>query len=242
MSSIADRAPISWNLLLAVVAVNAALALLNVRHAFLTAEEETGGAAPTAAASSRAPATIAAAPATSEVKPTAPFEGSLAGGAAAPVEQVALRKSAPVCHAWGPFADLGEAEALAEHLELAGSDFEVFQSEVEAAPDYLVTVRAPASREAADRILRELKTRNLDSYVLERGPQGNVLAVGVFRLPGGAERRQRQLAGLGYEADIEPLQRSHRVYHLLARVPAEQALEVAPAGGCGDIAPMQRFL
>jgi cell division protein FtsN len=157
-------------------------------------------------------------------------------------KRVSLRNPAPVCRAWGPFTTLDEAEALARRLGLPATDFEVFESEVTADPDYLVTVRAPGSRDAAARVLEELSGRGVDSYLLERAGTTSVLAAGVFSAAERADAQQSRLAGLGYEAAIEPLQRAHQVYHLLARLPATANPEVAPLGACSDIAPLEQFL
>jgi len=176
------------------------------------------------------------------MRPT-PAAGRLDGDAAsaprlAPVitpelaKRVSLRKPTPVCRAWGPFTTLDEAESLARRLDLPGKDFEVYESEVAADPDYLVTVRAPGSRDAAERILEELNGRGIDSYLLERAGTASVLAAGVFSAAPRADAQQRRLAELGYEAGVEPLQRAHQTYHLLARLPAAAAPEVAPLGAC----------
>lgn len=227
MSSIADLARPSSILLLVVAVANVTVAIAEWRRA----EASVPDASVPDASVPEAPAEI--------VLPVAAIERR---ALPAPVDRVALRRQAPVCRAWGPFTALEDAEALASRLALPGEAFEVYQGEIPADPDYLVTVRAPGDREAAERILKELESRSIDSYILERGPEGNVLAVGVFSRPAGASRRQRQIATLGYQADVEPLQRSHRIYHLLARVPADHVSEVPAAGGCSDIAPVQQFL
>ena len=157
-------------------------------------------------------------------------------------KRVTSRQPAPVCRAWGPFTELQEAESLAVRLNLASRDFEVFQSEVAATPDYLVTLQVPGARDAAQRIMRELRSHEVESYILDQEGAGSVLAVGVFSVAKRAEARRQWLSGLGYEAVVQPLDRSHRVYHLLARVPADPEPEVPPLGACGDIAPMQQFL
>ena len=94
--------------------------------------------------------------------------------------------------------------------ERLAEDFEVFESEVETSPDYLVTVRARGSRDAAERVLEALNGRGIDSYLLDRADAGSVLAAGVFSAPERADAQRRRLAELGYDAVIEPLQRSHR--------------------------------
>ncbi|MDZ7669631.1 MAG: hypothetical protein U5Q16_09520 [Gammaproteobacteria bacterium] len=157
-------------------------------------------------------------------------------------KRVAVRQPVPVCLAWGPFADAREAETVARQLALSPASFEIFEAQVSASADFLVTLRVGGSRDAVDRAIRELRSQDVDSYLLRRGEAGNVLAAGVFSRPAGAETRRRHLADLGYDAGVEPLERAHRAYHLMARIPPDQDPQIAPAGHCNDIAPVQQFL
>lgn len=155
-------------------------------------------------------------------------------------KRVVHKPAPPVCRAWGPFTELTQAESVAAALELDPMDFEVFESQVRARPDYLVTVQASGSRRSAARIVEELRTQDVESYLLDR--PGNVLAAGVFSNQARAEMLRRRLDELGYGAAIEPLDRSHRVYHLMARLPADREPAIPAAGACGDIAPIEQFL
>lgn len=159
-------------------------------------------------------------------------------------KRVTHRQAPRVCRAWGPFTEVARAESVAAELELDPVDFEVFESEVRTRPDYLVTVQVPGSRRAGNRVMNELRNQDVDSYRLDR--PGNVLAAGVFGNRERAETQRRKIAELGYDVVVEPLDRSHRVYHLMARLPAdlpaESVPEVPPAGTCSDIAPMRQFL
>lgn len=157
-------------------------------------------------------------------------------------KRVTLRRPAPACLAWGPFSALDEAERLAADLALPPEDFEVFHAEQEAAPDYLVTLRAPGTRASVARVVESLGERGIDSYVLERGPLDNVLAAGVFSARERAEAQARRLRTLGFEPAVEVLARSRDVYHLLARIPPESTPEIAPSAACSEIAPLEQFL
>lgn len=151
----------------------------------------------------------------------------------------AVPPAAPVCRAWGPFAEAQEARAMAARLALDG-DFRVFESEEADSPDYLVTLLVPGGRAAVGETVQRLETHEVDSYLLDR--EGAVLAAGVFSARARAESRSRQLAELGFEATVEPLSRTRRSYHLLARVPRQHRAEIPPIGACGDIAPPSQFL
>lgn len=157
-------------------------------------------------------------------------------------KRIAIRKPTPVCLAWGPFTEAGEAEAVARQLALNPESFEIFEAQVSASADYLVTVRAGGGRDAVDRTIRELRSQDVESYLLRTGEAGNFLAVGVFSRAAGAETRRKRLADLGYDAAVEPLDRAHRAYHLMARMSPDEDPQIAPAGHCNDIAPVQQFL
>ena len=129
-------------------------------------------------------------------------------------KRVSLRRSTPVCRAWGPFTTLEEAESLARRLGLPGQDFEVFESEVAADPDYLVTVRAPGSRDAAERVLEELDGRGIDSYLLRRGPVPPAFwppACSAARSGRTPKRSAGNSPIWATKPVVEPLQRAHQV-------------------------------
>lgn len=182
----------------------------------------------TAAAGNSAPE-----PARTRIRPTAPPTAAT---------RVSLRKAAPVCRAWGPFNEMADAETTALQLALAPGTFEVYQSQVHSEPEYLVYVRAAESLEAAQQTLENLQHQGVDSYIMERGRTGNRLAVGVFSNLQRAETQLRRVSDLGHEGGIEPLERSRRIFHLMARMAPDRNPDVAPLGSCDDIAPLQQFL
>lgn len=161
---------------------------------------------------------------------------------AAPARRVAHRRVAPVCRAWGPFAEIAEAETLARRLELGAGSFEVFEAVHADRQNHLVTVRALESWQDADRLVAELAAHDIDSHLLDPRPDGHVLAVGVFSSERRAAAQRRRLEELGYQAAVEPLQSARRTYHLLARVVPQAAAQLPASSACGDIAPLQQFL
>ncbi len=222
--------PSTWMLtgvLLAnVVAAAAHVAAAHPRSAHASAAERRGGAALAAKA--------AALPV--ETLPVAPIHPAL------PARRVALDRVAPVCLAWGPFGELADAETMASRLRLDPRSYEVFQSEVRSAAEYLVTVLVPGPPAVADGAVGALAGHHVDSYLLERGAQHCVLAAGVFSTPQRAESQRRRLDELGYRAQVKPLNRSREAYHLLARIPADSDPEVPAVAACDDIAPLEQFL
>lgn len=169
---------------------------------------------------------------------------------AAPPEQPAARVSgaaevrpaASVCRAWGPFEAMEAAEAAASQLQLAPGSFEVVGSEVGTTAGHLVYVATGGSRRIARRIAGELESHGIESYVMGGTRLANAVSAGVFSDPERARAQQQRVIDLGYDARVEALERSRRVYHLTARVPADFEAQIPSAGACDDIAPMRRFL
>lgn len=247
--------PSSW-VLTAVITVNLLLPVAHFWQGGAGADASSGAEEP-AADSDRVPqqpvagtrpGAAAALPAETAGAKAGPREPGRAQAQIAPVvppergRRVAMHELVPVCRAWGPFSELAEAETLAVRLHLDGDDFEVFHATVEDRPDYLVTVTTAGPRDEIQRTLHELQTRGVDSYILDRGSDQAVLAVGVFSNHERALVQQRRLQELGYEGAIEPLQRPREVYHLMARIPPDLEPEVPSVGSCSDIAPLEQFL
>jgi hypothetical protein len=227
----------AWNrpstlLLATIVAVNLTLPIVHFWPGETRAENTVPGKSGAAAADPEERSPVPAV----RVEPSGPT---------VPGTRVAMRKTTPVCLAWGPFTGLAEAESLAARLQLRNDHFEVFESQTSAGTDYLVTVHVPGARNAAERVLEELQSRNIDNQVLRRGRLGSVLAVGVFSDQGRADAQRQRMTELGHEAAVQALDRSRLLYHLMARLPADLEPEIPIAGVrgvCSDIAPMDQFL
>ena len=146
-----------------------------------------------------------------------------------------------LCRAWGPFSDTGDLERVVEELGLQASDFEIIESEIPANTEYLVYVRPAGDREAAKRAVAELRSQDIDSFIMG-GRFNNSLSVGLFSKESGALQQQQRVVALGYSANIEPLQRSERAYHLLARVAPERSVAAEQNRACAEIASVQQFL
>jgi len=160
---------------------------------------------------------------------------------------VVHRNQTRSCLVWGPYTERTEAEEVAQRMRLDPGHTEFRESEVAVREEHLVLVRAAGPRQVAERIMKELHSRNVDSYIIRAGRDRGerdvaALAAGVFRDPGRADRHRNRLKEWGYDADVEAMRRSERVFHLLARVPLDAALEFAPARACDDIAPWRQLL
>jgi hypothetical protein len=150
-------------------------------------------------------------------------------------------RSPLLCRAWGPFSDTGDLERVVEELELQASDFEIIESEIPASTEYLVYIRPAGNRDAAKRVVEELRSQDIDSFIMG-GRFNNSLSVGLFSRESGALEQQQRVVALGYSANIEPLHRSQRAYHLLARVAPERSVAAEQNRACAEIASIQQFL
>lgn len=229
-------------LLALVLAANAVLALLHLR----TDEGPPADSRPIAepqdverartvepAGPIEAPA-AAEAPVTVHTPPVQPVE-------VPPIERRSIPAPRPavVCRAWGPFPEQADAAELVERLALPEDSYRIVESEVAVHADYLVTIRGAEPRRAAAQLIEQLASQEIETHLLDR--PGVVLAAGVFRSAARAEAQQRRLLELGYDATVEPLERTERAFHLLARVAADRpvggAPGASPSSDCSEIAP-----
>ncbi|MCF7203855.1 SPOR domain-containing protein [Pseudomonas oligotrophica] len=90
------------------------------------------------------------------------------------------------------------------------SDIQVMERS--AGTDYWVYLPPLASRAASLRQLRELQSRNIDSYIVTVGDLANGISLGIFTQRASAEGVVTRLQEAGYEALIRELPRMHRRY------------------------------
>jgi len=120
---------------------------------------------------------------------------------ASPTAQI----SAPACISLGPF---GTPAALRQAMTTltphAGSIQyrEVIATELRG---YRVFMPPAADGSGALEVARALTARGVrDYYVVTAGEQANTVSLGIFRDMENAEKRREQLAGLGFNAVLEP--------------------------------------
>lgn len=169
---------------------------------------------------------------------TAATESAADSAAAAdPLEPVAPGTPVLACRAWGPFDDAAEASSVARALGLAPADYELVASEVVEQRNYLVRVRPVGGRVDAGQVVAELTSLSIDAHLIAPGASEYTVAVGVFSNLGRAETQQRRLIDLGYDAAVEPLERTRQILYLLADVAMGSNAKIPDAGACADIAP-----
>ena len=113
---------------------------------------------------------------------------------------------------------------------------ELRESLIQSDPDYLVYVAKLGSTEQANRTAQELKTLEIDSYLIRRDDVGPILSVGVFSQEARAERLQERLHKLGYEVVLEALERTQTVFELTGHVLIDSEDYSTSTANCASIA------
>jgi len=107
-----------------------------------------------------------------------------------------------------------ESVALAIEQRLLSLDIESQVKNVDEAAgvDYWVYLPPLVSRQASLRQLRELQSRNIDSYIITVGDLANGISLGIFSRRDSAESVVARLNDVDYAASIRELPRTHRRY------------------------------
>lgn len=90
--------------------------------------------------------------------------------------------------------------------------------------DYWVYLPPLVSRQASLRQLRELQSRNIDSYIITIGDLSNGISLGIFSRRDSAESVVKRLQLVDYEASIRELPRTHRRYWVVIAGASRQLL------------------
>jgi len=115
-----------------------------------------------------------------------------------------------VCGTLGPFATQADMRAAVNALTPIVARIQFRESHAIAARGYWVYLPAPANRERALAIARELSNKGLtDYYIVTAGEQPNTISLGLFRDPANAERRRNEILALGFRPEVT--QRSDEV-------------------------------
>jgi|TARA_B110000908_G_scaffold114817_1_gene134609 hypothetical protein len=108
-----------------------------------------------------------------------------------------------LCQAIGPFEDLFAGQAAHKKLVALALDVELKAVDRPTAErDYRVMIPPATSLQAAFRKLRELKSQEIDSYVITQGDDALGISLGVFSTNAAAVSLQNTLQSSGYAAEI----------------------------------------
>ncbi|MCQ4298273.1 SPOR domain-containing protein [Pseudomonas stutzeri] len=116
------------------------------------------------------------------------------------------------CLFLGGFDDQLLAQALEQRLLSLDIQSDIQQLDVAVGVDYWVYLPPLASRQASLRQLRELQSRNIDSYIITVGDLANGISLGIFSRKDSAEGVVTRLRGVDYSALVRELPRTHNKY------------------------------
>jgi hypothetical protein len=110
-----------------------------------------------------------------------------------------------VCATIGPFATQSDMRAAVNALTPLVARIQFREMQVTELRGSWVYLPAPANRERALAIARQLSTKGVrDYYVVTAGDQPNTISLGVFRDAANAEKRRNEIAGLGFKPEVVP--------------------------------------
>jgi hypothetical protein len=118
-----------------------------------------------------------------------------------------------LCQALGPLSDLFEGQALVEKLKLY--DIQTILQAVDQATgdsDYRVVMSPAKTPQDAFRKLRELKSANIDSYVIAQGPDALGISLGLFSSQMAARTASADLETEGYMTQVREIPRLLREF------------------------------
>ena len=126
------------------------------------------------------------------------------------------------CLALGAFNDLPTAQQVAQTLASAGMKVRLQITDVPAGrSDYRVLLPPAPSSQEAFRRRQELKSRNIDSYIIATGDDSRGISLGVLSSREAAVRLRRKFVLSGYDARIKEMPRFTRSYWIHGEDPGE---------------------
>jgi hypothetical protein len=117
------------------------------------------------------------------------------------------------CQVFGPLNDLFAGQALVEKLKLYDMQTTLKAlDKIAGGSDYRVVIPPAKSPQDAFRKLRELKSSNIDSYVITQGPDELGISLGLFSSLAAAKSASADLAADGYVTQVREIPRLLREF------------------------------
>lgn len=127
---------------------------------------------------------------------------------------VQVGSAGDLCVTLGPWASMAPAQQQLQQLNQKGYVGRV--SPVQVAKDRLHWVYLPAleSREAALKVLRDLQSKKVDSFIVGEGVDENAISLGYFSSPDSARGLSVKMQTAGYPAETRETERVETEYWL----------------------------
>ncbi|MCQ4265561.1 sporulation protein [Stutzerimonas stutzeri] len=142
------------------------------------------------------------------------------------------------CLFLGGFDDEQAAASLEQRLLSLDVQSEMQHVDVIGGVDYWVYLPPLASRQASLRQLRELQSRNVDSYIITVGDLANGISLGIFSRKDSAEGVVARLREVDYAALVRELPRMHRKYWVRIAVGSRHQVDDTMLQGLKSDMPM----
>ncbi|MEE8058632.1 MAG: SPOR domain-containing protein [Pseudomonadales bacterium] len=118
-------------------------------------------------------------------------------------------ESAGVCWQIGPFREEISAKQVVNRLAALDISLRLLVIEVPGKPDYWVHIPPQVSRKGAIKLLRELQSKKIDSFLITEGELANGLSLGFFTQEDRAQQVYERRVKQGYDAKIKVVPRRH---------------------------------
>lgn len=116
----------------------------------------------------------------------------------------------PLCELVGPFATEDKASTFVERLSAIEVRSTIRDMELPAGPGYWVYLAPRADRREALRLLSELQSKRIDSYIVPKGDLENGISLGMFSKKASADSRVKEMVALGLKPQVDEIERSYR--------------------------------
>ncbi len=142
------------------------------------------------------------------------IQGSSDGGARfegpAVASPLPMHENKLLCELVGPFESREVARdfiARLESIEVVSSERDI---ELPAGAGYWVYLEPKASRREALRMLGELQSKRIDSYVIPKGDLVNGISLGMFSKKALSDARVKDMRAIGLDPKVEEIERTYR--------------------------------
>ncbi len=115
-----------------------------------------------------------------------------------------------LCELVGPFESSGVASDFVERLKAIEVGASVRDIELPAGAGYWVYLEPKPTRREALRVLSELQSKRIDSYVIPKGELENGISLGMFSKKTLSDARVKEMVSIGLEPLVEEIERSYR--------------------------------
>ena len=135
------------------------------------------------------------------------------------------------CRVWGPQQDKTAFNDLNDTLQATGGFPELVELEIEAPPSYMVFVDVREGSVQARQVMQELGAIEIDNYRIARD-DGDIVSVGVFSNRDLAEKQLQKIRDLGYNTELETIERNQTVFTLHGYVESGSELFASSSHEC----------